>query len=298
MKKTLCRFCLLGEISLLYETTSTPVSLRPNVFACTNSGFGVHGPIVKCPHCHIIYVAQDLGQEKINALYKESEDPTYFLEQKARQKTFEHYLHKLEKFYPQKGTLLDIGTNTGLFVKVAQDHGWQATGLEPNLEAAKIAKKNYNLDLINKPFAASVFKNTRFDVITMWDVIEHFENPDQEVAKVFKLLKPGGLFVFSTVDPESFLAKVMGTKWHWYMEMHRVFFSPQSARHYLMAAGFKKIKITPHWRYLSLGYFSTRLAALNPGLSALSGKLIHKLNLSAILIPYYANDLFDCYAFK
>lgn len=267
-------------------------------FSCTNCGFGSHGPIVKCQSCRAYYVDEKITQEKISTYYEVAEDTQYFKEQYARKRTFSRYLHKLEQVMLGKGKLLDVGTNTGLFVRLALDDGWGALGIEPNKWAVEYARENYKINLINKPFEQNSFKPDAFDVITMWDVIEHFTNPVVEIAKVYKFLKPGGVFAFSTVDPETPFARVFGTKWSWFMEMHRVFWPRKTAEYYLKKVGFKKIIFKPHFRFLSLGYLATRLAAVSPDLSRIFSTLISQLSISKLVVPYYANDLYDCYAIK
>lgn len=293
-----CRFCHSELVELLYTETKINGQTRVSEFACTNCGFGVHGRIVRCANCGIIYVDEKNDQKEISAYYEIAEDPLYFLEQPAREKTFNRYLTQLKKSFPKKGKLLDVGTNTGLFVKVAKDDGWHAQGVEPNRWAVEYARKNYGLKIINKPFEEKEFKKESFDVITMWDVIEHFTDPVAEMKKVYNLLKPGGVFTFSTVDPQSQMAKFFGSKWSWYMEMHKVFFSRSAAKYYLEKTGFKQIIFKRHFRYLSLGYLATRLSAVSPVLSSISHKLITLFGLDKKVVLYWANDLYDCYAFK
>lgn len=292
-----CRFCKKGKIKLLFSANKGNGDEVKN-FACTNSAFGRHGPIVKCEDCLLIYLDEDTPQKTITTYYQVVEDPVYFEEQGARQKTFEKYLVNLEKIFPKKGKLLDIGTNTGLFVKLARDSGWDAIGLEPNRWAVEYAKKEFGLKLINKPFEENTFKKESFDVVTMWDVIEHFTNPAEEVKKVYKFLKHNGVFAFSTVDPESPFAKMFGTRWSWYMEMHRVFWTRSAARSELGKIGFKKIIFKPHFRFLSMGYLSTRTEAVHPIISNSLTKITNLLHIGKFIVPYYANDLYDCYAFK
>lgn len=293
-----CRFCGKKSWVILYGANKETAVKHAFEFSCTNCGFGSHGVIIKCQGCGIIYVDEKISQEKVSTYYEVAEDPLYFKEQKAREMTFKGYLRSLEKFFPKKGKLLDIGTNTGLFVKVAKDHGWDAVGLEPNIWGAKYAKENYHLNLINKSFKKGVFPKNSFEVVTMWDVIEHFTDPVEKIDLVFDYLKPGGMFAFSTIDPESLLAKTMGTKWSWYMEMHKVFFTRPVVKHYLEKTGFSKIYFKPHFRRLSLGYLSSRLLAVNPILASDSGKIVEALGLAKTIVPYYANDLYNCFAFK
>lgn len=268
------------------------------LFTCTNCGFGNHGRIIECQNCGLVYVDEKLGQKKISTYYEVAEDPLYFAEQPARKITFGHYLNRIEKVFPSKGKLLDVGTNTGLFVRLALDRGWKAQGLEPNRWAVDYAQKNYHLKLVTKPFKKGIFKPESFDVVTMWDVIEHFVDPVEALNNIYWYLRPGGVFAFSTVDPHSLFAKTMGTRWSWYMEMHRVFLGRSAAKRYLQLAGFKNLIFQPHWRYLSLGYLTTRLVAVSPTLSTYSQRFVKTAHLDKKIVPYYANDLYDCYAFK
>lgn len=296
--KKLCRFCKTGELKLLFKSNKNSQIKTADQFACTNSGYGIHGPIVKCLNCGIIYVDEPISQKEISDLYKVSEDPLYLAEQSARKATFEHYLKKLEKRTNKKGKLLDIGTNTGLFVKIAKDNSWDAYGLEPNKEAVSFAKKTYGLDLISKPFEDNTFPKDSFDVITMWDVIEHFTDPISEMEKVYHALKKGGVFAFSTVDPESLVAIFRGDNWAWYMEMHRVLLSRKAVKHYLEEVGFSKVSFAPHFRFFSAGYAAKMLGSIHPLLARLTVPSVKFTKTDKVLVPFYANDLYDCYAFK
>ncbi|KKU92450.1 MAG: Methyltransferase type 12 [Microgenomates group bacterium GW2011_GWA1_48_10] len=297
MNKT-CRFCHQKTLKLLYGPTNQDKTKTGHQFACTNCGYGVHGPIVKCQNCGMIYVDEPISQKEISEFYQISEDPVYLAEQKAREKTFKLYLAKLEKVIHRKGKLLDVGTNTGLFVKVARDNSWQATGLEPNAQAVQYAKDKFGLTLIAKPFETNTFPKESFDVITMWDVIEHFTDPVSEITKVYRTLKKGGVFAFSTVDPESLTAKIRGSKWPWYMEMHRVLLSRPVIERYLRQSGFKTVFFRSHWRFFSLGYAATRWETISPTLARILTSAVKIMHLQKVLVPFYANDLYDCYAFK
>lgn len=293
-----CLYCKKKAVKLLYPANNRAMAKKPDYFACTNCGYGAHGPIVQCSKCKMIYVDEAITQKEISDFYEISEDPLYLQEQKAREKTFRHYLSKMEKAFPNKGKLLDIGTNTGLFVKVARESGWEAFGLEPGKQAAEYAKKKFGLDLINKPFEDNTFPVSSFDVVTMWDVIEHFTDPVVELKKINNILKPQGLLCFSTVDPYSLVARLRGSSWPWYMEMHRVLIGKESAEYYLKRVGFKNIIFQRHWRFFSLGYTAKLWISVSPLLAKLFTFLGNSLGISRIVVPYYASDLYDCYSSK
>ena len=87
----------------------------------------------------------------------------------------------------------------------------------------RICQENYGVNLVNKPFEEGNFQKGVFDVVTMWDVIEHFTDPVFEIEKVFEIIKPNGVLCFSTITLKVYWLKQWGSKWPWYMEMHKVF---------------------------------------------------------------------------
>lgn len=294
---TKCYFCRKNKLVLLYPHTTGDVVKIEGEYACTSASFGHHEPIVKCQNCGLVYLDEGILQEELSSYY-EIEDPKYLEEQLARRKTFEHYLRRVESFKPCKGKLLDVGASTGLFVDVALKNGWNAYGVETNKWAVECSKELYGLQMVNDSFKRELFPKESFDVVTMWDVIEHFADPLEEMKNVNWYLKEGGLFAFSTIDAGSVIARLTGSKWSWFMQMHRYYFDKKTIAMFLKKAGFGRIVFRPHFRYLSLGYLSTRVSAYNRILSKSVEEVLKKLRLDRVIIPYYANDLFDCFAYK
>lgn len=127
---------------------------------------------------------------------------------------FKQYLDKIEKFSSKKGSLLDVGAATGNFIELANSHGWNAKGIELAGDAVEIGKNKY-LDMIIGNFENYDFsREDYFDIITFWDVLEHFTDPDSVLRKAQRIVKPGGLIAINTPDATSFLAKILGKKWH------------------------------------------------------------------------------------
>ncbi len=111
--------------------------------------------------------------------------------------------------HENQGNLLDIGCGTGDFLVSAQANGWEVTGIEPSENAKKIATSK----------SINVFSNTkniqqnRFDVITMWHVLEHIPNLEQQIAELKKLLKPDGTIFIAVPNYKSYDAKHYGRFW-------------------------------------------------------------------------------------
>jgi SAM-dependent methyltransferase len=137
-----------------------------------------------------------------------------------------------------------------------------------------------------------------FDVVTMWDVIEHLTDPRSALGQVHHLLKPGGLVVVHTIDIESLFARLMGPRWPWLMEMHVYYFSRHTLRTMLEQSGFEVISDKPQGRYLRLGYLANRVGALMPIVGRPVEWLVTKLGLRGVAVPIDLGDLFTAYARK
>lgn len=127
--------------------------------------------------------------------------------------TFEHYLQIIQEYRRPPGELLDVGAATGYFVGLANAAGWQAYGIEPSDEAVQIATAK-GLAVRNGILTQDTYPPASFDVVTLWDVLEHIPEPHGILSTVYRILKPGGVAVFNTPDSGSLWARTMGLRWH------------------------------------------------------------------------------------
>jgi SAM-dependent methyltransferase len=181
---------------------------------------------------------------------------------------------------------------------VAREAGWDARGLEPSTWAVSRAQAA-GLPVVQGILATSNFEAESFDVITLWDVIEHFDSPKAELEQVWRLLKPGGFVVIHTIDVDSMTARIMGAHWPFLMEMHVMFFSRRTMRAMLERLNYKYCRDHTEGRYLRLGYLAGRVtAAFGPFLGKPVEALVHRLNWEAKPVPVNTLDLFTAYAQK
>ena len=172
-------------------------------------------------------------------------------------------------------------------------------GLEPAREHAEFVQDQLGMEVVCSTMEGANFKSASFDIITMWDVIEHFCDPRAELEQVFGLLKPGGVVVVHTIDIGSLTARIMGSRWPFLMEMHIMFFSRATLRAMLERVGFHYLTDHTQGRYLRLGYLAGRVtAAFGPLVGKPLEKMISALKWDKVPVPINTLDLFTAYARK
>jgi 2-polyprenyl-3-methyl-5-hydroxy-6-metoxy-1,4-benzoquinol methylase len=260
-----CPLCGAAEFRLRYPANvdaaaSSKGEMDPGHYRCTSHELGQHGDIVQCQQCGMVYNNPRPQPETLLQVYEKVEDPLYREESAARELTFQRSLNLLHRFRQPPGKLLDVGCYTGVFMKVAAAAGWQTTGVELSAWAADIAQKNGIGIVYQKPLDQLPLPLESFDVITLWDVMEHLTHPVAMVKNAHRLLKPGGILAFSTHMVDSAAARLLGTKYPFFMEMHVVHFSRSTAARLLKEQGFEVLRIQSHPRILRIGYLLEKLS--------------------------------------
>lgn len=123
--------------------------------------------------------------------------------------TLKRKLKLINSFKITSKNILDVGAGTGDFLKVCKDNAWNVSGIEPSLEARNIAQKKGVILKEN----LSEFKNIKFDVITLWHVLEHVENLSEYLSILHSLLFDEGKLIIAVPNFKSDDAKFY--KEHW-----------------------------------------------------------------------------------
>jgi 2-polyprenyl-3-methyl-5-hydroxy-6-metoxy-1,4-benzoquinol methylase len=299
MEHVPCNLCGTDAPSVRFPCTIREPASAENwsAYACTHSGYGKHHTIVQCPRCGLVYTSPRLDDHEIIGTYEAVEDTLYLEEREGRVLTFEHHLKPLERLTgpPSARPLLDVGCYVGVFVEIAAAHGWEAWGVDPSRWAVEQAQAR-GLRVVQGTLETAELPEGTFDVVTMWDTIEHLPDPAGTLERARRLLKPGGLLVVHTIDIESPFARLMGARWPWLMEMHLTYFSRRTLREMLARCGFEVIADRPQGRYLRLGYLTNRVATLVAPVGRPAEWLVTKLGLRETRVPVNLGDLFTVYA--
>ncbi|WP_338732284.1 class I SAM-dependent methyltransferase [Mangrovimonas cancribranchiae] len=127
-------------------------------------------------------------------------EKTYHL---VRSISLKRKLKLINSFASSEKKLLDIGCGTGDFLQTALQNNWNAFGIEPNSHARTIANSKTN-NQVYQIDTLETFENESFDVITLWHVLEHLPNLDNEIKRLHRLLKPNGRIVIAVPNFKSY----------------------------------------------------------------------------------------------
>lgn len=211
--------------------------------------------LVRCRCCGLVYVTPRLTEELIQQLYEQDYFQTgngarrgyrdYIADQEYLVETFRRRMPLIDRYAFTQGRLLDVGCAAGFFLQVSYTHGWEVYGVEPASCVADYARSHLGLDVFGGTLREAGFPSGYFDVVTMWDVLEHMTDPRAELLEVHRVLGREGLLVLETQNITSWAPRLFGKRWvHYGNDLHLFHFSPATISRVLAETGFDLLKIT------------------------------------------------------
>lgn len=256
------------------------------LFRCVRCGLVAVIPVPSSTH--EMYAASDYfsGAEKGFGYVD------YDADKEAMRSVFEDYLARAEALLPAKGKLLDVGAATGFFVALANARGWDGEGIEVSDYAAARGRAR-GLRIPTGTLSNFAAAPGSYELITMFDVIEHVTDPRSELTSAATALVKGGVLLITTPDAGSAFARVFGTRWHLVVPPeHLFYFTKRGMRTLLESLGFEVQSITRPGKRFTLRYFFATVARWCPvpPLPWLAGYLARHARLGDVSIPFNTYD--------
>lgn len=228
--------------------------------------------LLRCPSCGFSWVPQgvlltpagvSIYEDHTGELFERQAD--YYYDASAADAAGEKVAW-VSRFLNDGASLLDVGANIGLFVAEARRH-FDAVGIEPSPVAVRRASERVPGAIAvgsiydeHQPFART------FEAITLFDVIEHLDDPRRALDRCRQVLKPGGLLFLTTPDSGSLVGRLLGQRWHYLdLDQHVSIFSRSTLSRMLVAAGFAVVSVRTFGRRYRASYIRRRLQELGKG---------------------------------
>jgi len=265
-----CPACGQNDFEVLFESNMEPDDfnvLFDYSMEAHDSQEGVEGYLVpgkewgrhvRCKNCHLIYMNPMEKVSKTNEYYYKAKNTHAPTIRECYLRTAKSQVRLIQK-YVSGTSLLDIGCAQGFFLFSASEAGYTTKGIEISQDAAEYAIREFGLDVEAKPFEGLRFSENSFDVVTLWQVLEHVPFPLMVLKEVHRILKPGGLVIASTPNIEGIPAKILRKKWWDIKRLHINQFTTKTLADILQNAGFKKMSSVSYRGFVSLSILLTMM---------------------------------------
>jgi len=182
-----------------------------------------------------------------------------------KKKYFKNIIKKVSNIINKNDDVMEIGSYYGAFGSEIINHVNSYTGLELSKHASKYSKDKFNLNVVNESIY-KYFENNekKFDIIFMFDVLEHLDDPNAILNLCSKNLKKDGRLICSTMNMDSIFAKVTGRYYPWIIPMHKFYFSDNSVKKFLNKNNLDLKEIITDVRIISLEYLFLKISQKIP----------------------------------
>ena len=233
-----------------YNFASTEIGtskneIRPDLYFCNN--------------CEIIF--SEFINKKFESNYRDVLDDLYIAQIKNKKLYFKNIVEKLSHIIKNDHDVLELGSYYGAFGSQIKDKVKTYVGVELSSHACDYARNKFYLDIKNTNIYDFFEKNeNKYDIIFMFDVLEHLDDPDSVLNICSKNLKENGVLIFSTMNMNSLAAKVSGKYYPWIIPMHKFYFTNKSVKKFLLKNQLKLYKIIGDVRIISLEYLFLKIS--------------------------------------
>lgn len=207
--------------------------------------------ISKCSACGFVFTNPIPTIETIGDYYKSENYISHSGTKKGVINTIYHLVRKhqiskkenlLSSLVSEK-SILDIGCGTGEFLSYCKQKGWIVSGTEPEEEARKLNTENSS---VYESIYSKNIKENSFSIITMWHVLEHVYNLQEDILKIKKLIKSKGFLVVAVPNHESYDGEHYKENWAAYdLPIHLYHFRQSDIKKLFSSLGFTLKQVKP-----------------------------------------------------
>ena len=185
--------------------------------------------VVKCKRCSLVYINPRARKEGLKEIYSRDYSLGYLAKDVSKKKRARKIVKKIARF-KKKGRFLDIGCSAGFILAAAREKGFVPYGVEISSHALRYAREELKLDIFNGYLENAHFPDDFFDVVTMYNFIEHLFDPAHIFQEIRRIIKENGLIEIWTPNIDHWRARRMGKNWNNILFHHLYYFSLDSLK--------------------------------------------------------------------
>ncbi len=254
--------------------------------------------LVCCNNCGLVFLNPQPSEEELQKFYPVElfSEKTDSFRARSPQIMLLNKLKEATRFH-KKGALLDIGCGPGYFLHLMKERGWEVFGLDLSKSACDLAAKRVgSKSIFFGDLNSTELPLKKYDLITLWHVIEHLHQPKRTLERIRGLLKDDGLLIICCPNFGSLLRVIFRENWFPLVVPHHLFhYSQRTLKAMLKECGFKIRYRKRHFidpflnfgslkeslmRFFGLGEMTAMLPLSKPRLTAAD----HKRNLAWVVI--------------
>jgi 2-polyprenyl-3-methyl-5-hydroxy-6-metoxy-1,4-benzoquinol methylase len=238
-----CNYCGVDDATVVF---AAGVAQLNQIVRCNRCGLMYASPRAKEPdHVEIAQYDPDFNPLR--------QDDTRILKERLQVKDFDNTRALLNRLYPERGKLLEVGSSLGYLLDVFRKDGWDVLGVEPFFQCCRYSQEQLGLNVKNAILETAELPDQSFDVVLLNHVIEHIDDPLRTLREVHRVLKPGGHFVIETPRYDTLMFRLMGRRERSVgCGGHIYFFTTSSLKNLYEAAGFKTVELNYVGRSLTV----------------------------------------------
>jgi SAM-dependent methyltransferase len=249
---TRCPLCGSGEnFTVVLEQNFKPSDLNVKVFSARRLPDRLHYRLVKCDHDGMIRSNPIADTPALSSLYQRSQF-TYDGEVGNLTRTYISALQPALRQIDRRSPILEIGCGNGFILEELSRMGFQnVRGVEPSDQAVAKANAKIRRRIVHSMFSKDRFRGEKFDLIYLFQTLDHVPNPDIFLRDCLGLLNPGGFLLSFHHNVESWSAKVLGEKSPIFDIEHTQLFSMVTSRKIFEKVGLRVVRVNSPTSILS-----------------------------------------------
>jgi SAM-dependent methyltransferase len=245
----------------------------------------------------LVFADLNLGQSDLFDLYRKNyffgeEYSDYLADREVLQRNFRLRLDVLTKFTNpvRHKSLFEVGCAYGFFLSLARDHFGKVQGIDITEDGVKYCLLS-GMDVLKADLMDVNLTGVTFDVVCLWDTIEHLLEPQRYVEKLSEHMKPGALLALTTGDIDSWNARLKKQRWRLiHPPTHLYYFSVRTLARLLEQFGFETVYSRHCGFYRSLDNVVYNIFTLQAGLPFVH-RMVGRLGIGRLSFYMNVNDI-------